>query len=154
MRATGTDQMFRMDGPFGGDLDQHKVVDMDMVGHSPSFKTVSRSKLDRIAGTRPKYEMEFNNGMNRYNVKYVDKKVPGKVALGSPEVKPRVAQPNKHCHRGLKRLAEIALNVRKSTQAPAPRLYERNNMGNQSSNRMRLNKSTNQITRKPSTRIF
>ena len=82
--------------------------------------------------------MDFNNSAYKYNVKHIDKKVKGKVAFDSPGVKPRVPHPEKLCYKGLKKLAEIALNVRKSTQGPAPRLNDRNG---QNLSRLSINKS-------------
>ena len=98
------------------DPDLDKLIDSKMIGHSPAFKSVSRRKLDIIKGARPKYEQEFNNGFNRYNVKHIENKVTGKVALDYAEVIPRQASPSKLCRRGLTRLAEMALDVRKSSK--------------------------------------
>ena len=91
------------------------MIDSKMIGHSANFKSVTRRKLDRIKGTRPPYEKDFSNSVGRYNVKHFDKKITGKVAFDSPKFKPRVLHPNKLCRRGLTRLAELALDVKKTT---------------------------------------
>ena len=133
MRATSTQSKF------GNHLDPdfEKLIDSKMIGHSPSFKSVSRRKLDIIKGFRPKYEQDFNNGIYRYNVKHIENKVTGKVVFDNGEAVPRQAHPNKLCRRGLTRLAEIALDVRKSSKGP---LHPRNN-NNLSVSRLRIDKS-------------
>ena len=50
--------------------------------------------------------------MNRYRVNYVDKKVHGKVSYNDPSTQKRRTMPGPLCHRGLIKLAEIALDVR------------------------------------------
>ena len=86
MKATTTQQKFNQTGPMIDDTDEAKYMDNQMIGHSPSFKTVSRRKLDLIKGSRPKYEMDFQNSVYRYNVKHIDKRVTGKVVFDSPTV--------------------------------------------------------------------
>ena len=97
------------------------MIDSQMIGHSPSFKSVSRKKLDKIKGSRPVYELDFQNSIYRYNVKHIDKKITGKVVFDNGEVKPRAPHPKNLNHRSLIRLAEIALDVRNSSKRPAIR---------------------------------
>ena len=54
---------------------------------------MSRTELDRIKGTRPRYEEDFLNDLGRYNVKYkhLDAKIKGKAQFKSPTVQPRIA---------------------------------------------------------------
>ena len=64
---------------------------------------------------RPKYEQDFDNDFNRYNVKLVDKKIHGKVQL-----KDEIAAPEnknarkKYDERSIRRLAEISLGLRQN----------------------------------------
>ena len=118
----------------------NSMIDSQMIGHSANFKTVTRKKLDRINGSRPKYEMDFSNSVYRYNVKYIDKKITGKVVFDSPEVKPRAAHPRTLCRRDLTRLAEIALDVRKASKKEI-HLHGSSNGPSISKHRLRGNKS-------------
>lgn len=92
-----------------------KPVDKNL-GKSPAFKSVTRSELDKIKGTRPLYEQHFQNDFNRYNVKYLDPKVKGRVKFDHPHAQAREAKPFDLNHRSLIKLAQIALNVRKGPQ--------------------------------------
>ena len=114
MKATGTRSKFNLT-EFVVEEDIEKMMDSKMIGHTSQFKSVTRGKLDRIKGDRPTYEKEFSNSVGRYNVKHIDKKITGKVILDTSETRPRQAHPGKLCRRGLTKLAEIALDVRKSS---------------------------------------
>ena len=83
---------------------------------SSAFNSLSRTELGKIKGDRPKYEEDFSNDFNRYNVKYMDKKVKGQTRFDPPGVQARSAVPNALCKRGLTRLAEITLNIRSKSK--------------------------------------
>ena len=115
MGTTGTLSTFEQNGPTL-DEDEQMRLDNIKIGHSANFKAVTRSKLDRIQGTRPAYEKIFMNAVGQYRVNYdqMDRKITGKVVFDSPEVKARAPHPDKLCRRGLTRLAEMALDVKRS----------------------------------------
>ena len=50
-------------------------------GKSAAFKSVTRKEIDRIAGPRPLYAVDFMNEPERYKVKFQDPKLHGRVSL-------------------------------------------------------------------------
>ena len=90
-----------------------KKVDKTL-GKSSAFKSVTRHELDRLRGPRPKYEENFQNDFNRYNVKYMDPKIKGIAKFESPVSVPMKAPDKSYCHRGLTKMAQITLNIRKT----------------------------------------
>ena len=56
--------------------EEEKPIDRSKA-KSQAFKSLSRSELNKIKGTRPRYEENFQNDFNRYNVKYLDAKIKG-----------------------------------------------------------------------------
>jgi len=54
------------------------------LGKTSAFKSISRAELEKIKGHRPKYERDFHNDFNRYNVKYMDPKIHGATKFQHP----------------------------------------------------------------------
>lgn len=42
---------------------------------STAFRSLSRMEVFKLKGNRPKYEENFNNDFNRYNVKHIDRNI-------------------------------------------------------------------------------
>lgn len=95
--------------------DHISVIDKSKGGSQP-FKASLREEIQMQQGYyRPKYEQDFDNDFNRYNVKLVNKKVHGKVQLkGDSTVPENKNAARKLDERSIRRLAEISLGLRQN----------------------------------------
>ena len=84
-------------------------------GGSQAFKTSLREELKVASGYyRPKYETNFDNDCYRYNKKFVDPKLHGKVLMQDDIGYKDPRHPKKLDERSIRRMAEISLGLRQN----------------------------------------
>ena len=98
----GGEEPFYRPDPYDKPVDRSK-------GKSMAFKALSRSEVNKLKGSQDCFQNDFN----RYRVKYFDPKVHGNVKFDQPRMKKKGPPPRNIDDRSIRKLAEIALDVRR-----------------------------------------